>query len=108
MGVLLIGTPAFGQGAPAKPSKKVVKKPGTVLTFYGLRKLEQDPDVSDESKLKEWQAFIDRANDQIAYAKRAIDRWKNAARLRVVDGATRMDADGEATPREKIDKWRDV
>lgn len=103
---LFVAAPAFA--ADDDDDGKVVKKPGTVLTFYGLRKLEQDPKVGDEEKLKEWKAFIDRAQEQIAYAKRAMDRWKNASRLRVVDGATRADADADLPPRDKIAKWEEV
>ncbi|MEQ8275689.1 MAG: hypothetical protein RMA76_34105 [Deltaproteobacteria bacterium] len=104
---LAIATPALAAGEDGD-AKKVVKKPGTVLTFYGLRKLEQDPEVSDEEKLREWKAFIDRAQEQIGYAKRAMDRWKNAARLRVVDAATRADSDDDLSPRDKITKWTEV
>lgn len=105
---LAVALPVTARAQDEEGDKKVVKKPGTVLTFYGLRKLEQDPEVSDEEKLREWKAFIDRAQEQIGYAKRAMDRWKNAARLRVVDAATRSDSDDEITPRDKIAKWKEV
>lgn len=83
-------------------------KPETILTFYGLRKLEQDPQVSDEEKLAQWQAFIGRAHEQLAYAKKATERWKNAARLRVVQAAEDADRDGNLEPREKIARWQEL
>ena len=85
--------------------QKVNKERGTVYTFYGLRKLERDPKVSDEEKLREWRAFIERSKKQIAYAERALDRWKNASRREVLDKARASDRDGELPPREKIERW---
>lgn len=108
LGAMALASPAAAGEGDKKKKPKVVKKPGTVLTFYGLRKLEQDPEVSDEEKLREWGAFITRAKEQIEYAKRAQDRWKNAARLRVVDAATRADTDETISPRDKIAKWKEV
>lgn len=84
------------------------KKSGSVLTFYGLRKLEEDPQISDEEKLREWQAFIERATEQIQYAKKAVDRWKNAARLRLIETAKASDRDPKLEPKEKIRQWREV
>lgn len=98
------GSGAAKNGAAAD----AVKKSGTVLTFYGLRKLEEDPAVSDEEKLKEWQAFIERAAEQIQYAKKAVDRWKDAARLRLVETARNADRDPKVEPKEKIKKWNEV
>ena len=87
---------------------RVQKAPGTVFTFYGLRKLEQDPSVPDDEKLKEWRAFIERARKQIAYAERAVDRCKGAARQRVLDRARAFDQDLEQSPRDKIARWTEV
>ena len=102
---LAIGTqPASAQDANTQPAKK----PGTVPTFYGLLLLEQDPAKSDEEKLKEWQAFIARAEKQIRYAKKAVNRWKNAAKLRLVDAAKTADADPAVKAQEKIDRWSEV
>jgi hypothetical protein len=93
-----------GDGKSAEPGKKN----GTVLTFYGLRKLEEDPQVPDEEKLKEWQAFIERATEQIQYAKKAVDRWKNAARVRLVESAKTSDRDAALDAKEKIKRWDEV
>lgn len=104
--------PPKKKGGPKKNGPKKdgsgIKKPGTVLTFYGLRKLEQDPDVSDEEKMREWKAFIERATEQIGYAKKAVDRWKNAAKIRVVEAASKADQDPDVLPRTKVDKWKEV
>lgn len=106
-GLSLLGpTLARAQGEEGEGGKDA--KPGTVYTFYGLLKREQEPAISDEEKLKDWQEFIERANQQITYAKKAVDRWKNEAKVRLVDGAAKVDADGAAPPRDKIEKWREV
>lgn len=102
-----------GAQSPAKPPgtngvKSGGKRPGTVLTFYGVRKLEQDPAVTDEVKMREWQAFIERAEKQIVYAKKAIDRWKNAARERVIEQTGRADQDPKLKPEEKIKRWKEI
>lgn len=83
-------------------------KTGTVLTFYGLLKLEQDPSVSDEQKLAEWQAFIKRAQEQTAYAHKAVDRWKNAAKVRLVEAAAKADEDPQVSARDKLNQWDEV
>jgi hypothetical protein len=91
-----------------KDSAGAGKKNGTVLTFYGLRKLEEDPNIPDDEKLKEWQAFIERATEQIQYAKKAVDRWKNAARVRLVETARNSDRDPKLDAKEKIRHWDEV
>src|SRR5262245_54331166 len=100
---VLLARTASAQGTDGDPSKENLqesaKKSGSVLTFYGLRKLEEDPNVSDEEKLKEWQAFIERANQQIQYAKKSVDRWKNAARLRLIEAAKNADRDLKTSPK---------
>ena len=83
-------------------------KTGTVLTFYGLLKLEQDPEVPDEEKLAEWQAFIKRAQEQTAYAHKAVDRWKNAAKVRLVEAAATADGDAALSARDKLERWDEV
>jgi hypothetical protein len=114
LGILLFtiaaAQPAFAQGTEGdgKTLQDTAKKSGSVLTFYGLRKLEEDPNVSDEEKLKEWQAFIDRANEQAQYAKKAVDRWKNAARLRLIEAAKNADRDSKVPLKDKIAQWREV
>ena len=107
---LAIALPAVAQpagGDPQDDAQRRMAKPaqGTVYTYYGLRKLELDPSVSDEEKLTEWEAFITRANDQIAYAKAAVERWKNAARLRVIESVQNDDRDPKLTPRDKKQRW---
>src|SRR5262245_14753468 len=108
---VLSGRVARARGAAGNDGKTLAdsaKKSGSVLTFYGLRKLEEDPNVPDEEKLKEWQAFIDRANEQVQYAKKAVDRWKNAARLRLIEAAKNADRDAKVSPKDKIGQWKEV
>jgi hypothetical protein len=91
-----------GQGA------EELKKPGTVLTFYGIRKLEEDPKVSDEDKVREWEGFIIRAGEQVDYARRAIERWKVAARVRMLERARIADQDAATAPAAKLERWREL
>lgn len=77
----------------------------TVMTYYGLRKYELEADVEDEAKLKEWQAFIERTKEQVEYAKGAVERWKNAARVRVLEQVRADDKNEALTPEEKIKSW---
>jgi hypothetical protein len=98
---------AFGE-PPTKEEDDKLKKPGTVLTFYGLRKLEQDPKVADEEKMREWQAFIARSAEQVEYAKKAVGRWKDASKVRVVEAASKADQDATLLPRDKVAKWKEV
>lgn len=95
-----------GPVAAQTPDEDKPKK--TVLTFYGLLKLEQDPQVSDARKLEEWQAFIERAAEQTVYAKKAVDRWKNAAKVRLVEAARKADGDPKLSAPDKLDKWAQV
>ncbi len=97
----------MGAGAHAQQADAQAKKK-TVLTFYGLLKLEQDPDISDARKLQEWQAFIQRASEQTVYANKAVDRWKNAAKVRLVDAARTADADSSLSAPDKLTKWQQV
>ncbi|MEL7370251.1 MAG: hypothetical protein AAFN74_15130, partial [Myxococcota bacterium] len=75
---------------------------------YGLRKLEQDRKVSAEEKLKEWRAYIDRAKQQLAYANKAVARWKKTARREMLDSAREADRDPRLRPRDKIDRWTTI
>ena len=81
---------------------------GTVLTFYGLRQLEQDPKVSDAEKSTEWTKFIERASQQIAYAKKAAAHWKEAGRLRWVETAKLAEENKTLTIRQRIAQWKVV
>lgn len=82
--------------------------PGEILTFWGVRQLEQDESISDERKVEEWQAFVDRTAEQVRYAKKAIDFWKNASRQRLFDLAGRIEGQRDRTPEEKIAAWVEV
>ena len=55
--------------------------------------------------LKEWQAFLKRTDEQVAYAKKAVERWKNAARLRVIEAVQNADKDPNLGPRDKMERW---
>jgi hypothetical protein len=97
---------ALAQGETGEPSVSVPE--GQVLTFYGLRKLEHDMSVSDEQKLDEWRAYITRTEDNLKYAREAVQRWKRAARLRVIESVQAADHDGKLPPRDKMVKWQQV
>lgn len=81
---------------------------GTVLTFYGLRQLEQDPRVSDAEKVREWTAFVERARQQMEYAELAIDRWKDASKLRLVETARLAERNEGYSLRQRIAQWKAV
>lgn len=110
--LVVASTPSEAQESEAaeKPESKSAPraKPGQQYTFYGVRLLEQDPNITDEEKLKEWQAFIARAEEQIRYAKKAVVRWKNAARERLIAAAQKSDVDPALAPVDKIDQWKEV
>lgn len=114
--VLLLSIPAVAPaepdagGAPAaKPAEgEIPRDPGTVLTYYGLRKLELDAAVSDAEKVKQWLAFIERATEQIAYAKTAAARWKDAARMRILESAEAAEKQPEVPATEKLAAWAKV
>lgn len=75
------------------------------MTYYGLRKYELEADVEDEAKLREWQAFIERTKEQVEYAKAAVERWKNAARVRVLEQVRGDDKNDALSPEEKMKSW---
>lgn len=98
--------PSEGEGANGNSS---IKRPdGHILTFYGLRKLEHDTAVSEEEKLREWEAYIERAKQNIEYAKTAVERWKKAARARVIEGVQKDDHDPKLRPSEKMERWKRI
>ncbi|MEO1228346.1 MAG: hypothetical protein AAFZ18_05520 [Myxococcota bacterium] len=80
----------------------------TVPTFYGLRRLEQDSKVADDEKVRAWAAFIERARKQIAYAEKAKDRWKNAAKYRLVESARLAEKDPTLGFRQRVAQWEAV
>ena len=91
-----------------KRKDSIVKPKGHVLTYYGLRKLEHDPQVSEEEKLREWEEFIVRARSNITYAKKAVERWKKAARQRVLENVRNDDQDKSLAPATKITRWKRI
>ena len=93
----LSAVPGYAQGSEGQS--------GTVLTFYGLRKLEQDPAVDDAKKVDEWRAFIERSRKQVAYAQKAVARWTDAARVRALKSAVESDQDAKLSPVEKLQLW---
>ena len=109
-----LGVPARAQdGAgrrrtPDDARRQIDKSPGTVYTYYGLRKLEDDPSVSEEEKVAEWKAFIKRSRKQLRYAERAIKRWKKAGQRRLIASVRDADRDGQLSPRKKIDRWSQI
>ena len=84
--------------APSRPA-------GHVLTYYGLRKLEHDFKVSEEEKLKEWEEYIVRTRTNLKYAKKAVNRWKKAARQRVLENVRKDDSDSKLAPGDKMKRW---
>src|SRR5688572_1929274 len=88
--------------ATVKPATTSSVEQAEVLTFYGLRKLEHDSKISDEDKAKEWEAFIRRANEQIEYARAAVEHWKNASRARLIDTAQVDESNPEIAASEKM------
>lgn len=119
MRALLAGLVAAGVGlasvapAGADPDAGVSKDAGaappkTVLTYYGLRKYELDPEVTDEDKLREWQDFIERSKEQVEYAKAAVERWKHAARVRVLEQVRADDKNDALAPEDKMKSWERI
>ncbi len=88
-------------GAPEVPE-------GSVLTFYGLRQLEQDPSVPDDVKVKEWTAFLARTAEQVAYAEKAVLQWRDAKKLRLVETARLTEKDAAHGFRQRIAQWQAV
>lgn len=98
---------AYAQDAGAPPAPQPAAPPAeTVYTYFGLRNLERREDVSDEEKMREWEAFIHRTEEQVGYAKKQVAFWRNAARLRLVESVSTDDKDPSIEPRVKIDAWK--
>ncbi|MBI2377330.1 MAG: hypothetical protein HYV07_25235 [Deltaproteobacteria bacterium] len=103
--------PTSPQAAASSPSPEAPPSsapPETIYTYFGLRNLERREDVTDEEKLKEWEAFIHRTEEQIGYAKKQVVFWRNAARLRLVESVQADDKDPAIEPRLKIDAWKRI
>ncbi len=94
---------------PQEVSKNTSARPaGHVLTYYGLRKLEHDANVSEVEKLKEWEDYIVRTRKYLDYAKKAVNRWKTAARQRVLENVRKNDSDPKLRPGEKMARWQRI
>ncbi|MBI4815632.1 MAG: hypothetical protein HY791_05220 [Deltaproteobacteria bacterium] len=96
-------------GAPLQPAPAALPATPpaeTVYTYFGLRTLERREDVSDEEKLREWESFIHRTEEQVGYAKKQVAFWRNAARLRLVESVQADDKDSSIEPRVKIETWK--
>ena len=108
-GTMLLFSPVALSATPSdkKPSveKSTARPAGHVLTYYGLRKLEHDVKVSEDEKLKEWEEYIVRTRDNLAYAKKAVNRWKKAARQRVLENVRKDDSDSKLRPGDKMKRW---
>ena len=105
----VVAAPGNAKGPASEDSDSAEERPpGWVFTFYGLLKLERNPSVSDAEKLKEWREFIVRSKEQIVYAEKAVQRWKNAARTRLVEAAAAADVDASISAEEKVKRWREV
>lgn len=79
-----------------------------VYSFRALIELEKSSTVSDEVKVAEWQAFVERTEKQLAYARRAVGRWQDAAKKRVLDLALTLESNPTSEPTEKEAAWRRV
>jgi len=107
--LLLLLIPSMTALAQDPPPSDATRPPsGEVLTYYGIRKLEFDANVSDEEKAREWEAFLKRNTEQVAYAKAAITRWRDAGRVRAVESAEQLDQMAEAPAADKIEAWKKV
>lgn len=80
----------------------------TVPTFYGLRRLEADAQVSDAEKVRAWSEFVERAQKQIEYAEKAKRRWKDAAKYRLVESARLAERDPALGLRQRVAQWQAV
>jgi hypothetical protein len=108
-------------GAPARPAEPSDAAPepapapeasaaassedDTVYTFYGLLALERDPGVSDAEKVRQWQAFVKRTEEQLRYAREAVQRWKDAGRRRAIESALAAEDDDATTAPERMQAW---
>jgi hypothetical protein len=81
--------------------------PPRVATFAGLLALEKDASVSDDEKRDQWQAFVTRTEQQLAYARQAVERWERAHAQRQLKRALALD-EGSAPAADKIEAWEAV
>ncbi len=89
----------------------LVSTPGEedrVISFKGLLELEAQKDVADARKEAEWAAFVERTEAQLAYARKAVRRWRNAERARLLAAAIALDGDAQAEPVAKEKAWLKV
>jgi hypothetical protein len=77
----------------------------TVFTFYGLLTLEEDASVADAEKVRQWRAFIRRAEQQLAYAREAISRWEDASRRRRIERALATESDPQTSAPDRAAAW---
>lgn len=96
---LLLSTARTGIGAPP---------PKMVLTFSGVRALEDDQSVPDEEKVKAWEAFIARTDLQLEYARKAARYWKEAKVLRLEATARALEDDQEYPFEQRVEQWKAV
>lgn len=92
----------------ATPQLSAEAQESTVPTFHGLRQLEQDPKVSDADKAEAWEAFVRRAEKEVAYARAAAAQWRAAGRLRLVAAARAMEEDPAYGAQQRAEMWTRV
>lgn len=102
--VALAGAMSLAAGA----SRAQEPPPGQVLSFAGLRALEEDPAVDDAAKVAAWEAFIARARRQLVYAEKAVEHWRSAGPLRLAAEARALDEDPAVDPERRCAVWRRV
>lgn len=98
--LIAIPVPAWAQSTgQALPS-------GMVRSFHGLLELEKNPNISDQQKTAAWQAFTERTEKQLEYAKQAAAYWQEADRLRWLETARRVDRKAGLLPRQRLAQWQ--
>ena len=97
--------PAPAPPRSAAPATEAANGDDTVYTFYGLLALERDPAVSDAEKVRQWQAFLERTEEQLRYAREAVERWQDAARRRAIASALATEGDDATTAPERMQAW---
>ncbi len=102
--VVLTGLLALALAAQAQESADDT----TVFTFYGLLELEDDASVPDAEKIRQWEAFIRRSEQQTAYAREAVTRWRDATRIRLIQAALALEADEASEPQARMKAWEAV
>lgn len=81
--------------------------PDRVPSFKGLLEMEAREGVSDAAKKAAWEAFVSRTRAQLEYAQKAITRWENAERARILERAIELD-DAQASFADKEAAWNEV